>query len=179
MPPGNICCWHVQRNGHEERVELVLQTAERAAPPSAEVVWRKMGLRLNPVNAELVSRTNQQLHGGLSVADIRPDSAAGKAGIQRGDILVGLHQWEMLSLDNVVFVLTHADLATFSARPASSSTSSAPARFIAAICSRSTNRIARTKSRRHGATRPCCTCFSHPHAFCTTSRSNEINVSKR
>ncbi len=106
---------HVQRNGHEERVELVLQTAERAAPPSAEVVWRKMGLRLNPVNAELVSRTNQQLHGGLSVADIRPDSAAGKAGIQRGDILVGLHQWEMLSLDNVVFVLTHADLATFSA----------------------------------------------------------------
>jgi len=29
-----------------------------------------------------------------------------------GDILVGLHQWEMLSVDNVLFVLNHPDLAT-------------------------------------------------------------------
>ena len=38
---------------------------------------------------------------------------AAKSGIQRGDILVGLHQWEMLTLDNVRFVLEHPDLASF------------------------------------------------------------------
>ena len=39
--------------------------------------------------------------------------AAARAGIRRGDILVGLHQWETLSVDNVVFVLTHPDLGSF------------------------------------------------------------------
>ena len=45
--------------------------------------------------------------------DVRSDGPAGKAGIQRGDILVGLHQWEMLTQDNVLFVLNNPDLATF------------------------------------------------------------------
>jgi serine protease Do len=104
----------VRRGGGEQHLDLVVQAVERAPqPPPAELVWRKLGLRLNPVNAELVSRTNQQLHGGLAVSEVNPDSAASKAGIQRGDILVGLHQWETLTLDNVAFVLTHPDLASF------------------------------------------------------------------
>jgi serine protease Do len=61
-----------------------------------------------------VTRANPQLHGGVSVTDVRADSPAAKAGIQRGDILVGLHQWEMLTLDNVLFVVNHPDLASFS-----------------------------------------------------------------
>jgi serine protease Do len=103
----------VRRGDGEHRFDLVLQAADRATPSSADVVWRKLGLRLVAVNGEVVSRTNQQLHGGLAVTEIRADGVAGKAGIQKGDILVGLHQWEMLSLDNVVFVLTHPDLASF------------------------------------------------------------------
>jgi serine protease Do len=103
----------VRREGKEQRVDLVLQAAERAGPVADDLVWRKLGLRLQPVSAELVAHTNQQLHGGLVVAEVRPDGVAAKAGIQRGDILVGLHQWEMLTLDNVVFVLTHPDLASF------------------------------------------------------------------
>src|SRR5262249_58588332 len=102
----------VRRGGAEQRMELVLGTTERgSAPSSADVVWRKLGLRLQGVNGELVSRINPQLHGGLSVTEVKPDGAAGKAGIQRGDIVVGLHQWEMLSLGNVVFVVNHPDLA--------------------------------------------------------------------
>jgi serine protease Do len=81
--------------------------------PVADIVWRKLGMRLSPVNAELVARNNRQLHGGLAVVDLEPQGAAAKAGIQRGDILVGLHQWETLNLDNVTFVLNHPDLATF------------------------------------------------------------------
>ena len=103
----------VRRQNKEERLELVLQPSERTGPAPAELVWRKLGLRLSTVSAELVSRGNPQLHGGLAVTELRADGLAARAGILRGDILVGLHQWEMLSLDNVAFVLTHPDLASF------------------------------------------------------------------
>jgi serine protease Do len=111
--PGDKLPLVVRRQGTEQRVELTLEATERTAPAPAELVWRKLGIRLAPVGGELVSRSNQQLHGGLVVVELRSDGPTAKAGIQRGDILVGLHQWEMLSLDNVVFVLTHPDLASF------------------------------------------------------------------
>ncbi len=103
----------VRRKAEEKRVDLVLAQAERAAPSTADLIWRKLGLRLSPASTELVSRHNRQLHGGLTVSEVSADGAAAKAGIQRGDILVGLHQWETLTLDNVAFVLNHPDLATF------------------------------------------------------------------
>jgi serine protease Do len=103
----------VRRRGQEQHLDLVLAAAERGAPPADEVVWQKLGVRLQPVGADMVAGSSQPLHGGLLVLEVRADGAAGKAGIQRGDILVGLHQWEMLSADNVVFVLTHPDLASF------------------------------------------------------------------
>jgi serine protease Do len=103
----------VRRQGGEQKAELVLQPAGRARPPSADLVWRKLGLRLAAVDGELVSRINRQLHGGLEVLAVEADSAAGRAGIHRGDILVGLHQWETLTVDNVAYVLTHPDLASF------------------------------------------------------------------
>lgn len=103
----------VRRKNSEQSLELVMQTLERPAAQPTDVVWKKLGVHLRPVDAELVSRTSAQLHGGLSIVEVRPDSAAGKAGIQRGDILVGLHQWETINVDNVIFVLTHRDLASF------------------------------------------------------------------
>jgi serine protease Do len=103
----------VNRKGEEKRLELVLQTVEQPALPAADLVWRKLGLRLSPVQSEVVSHSNSQLHGGLMIMDVNPDGAAAKAGIQRGDILIGLHQWETVSLDNVVFVLNHPDLPSF------------------------------------------------------------------
>jgi serine protease Do len=112
-PAGEHVPLVVRRGGQEQKLELVLQAGDRGGPSTAEVVWQKLGVRLQPVSAELVAHSNQQLHGGLLVVDVRADGAAGKAGIQRGDILVGLHQWEMLTPDNVVFVLTHPDLASF------------------------------------------------------------------
>jgi serine protease Do len=118
-PSGEHVAVVVRRNGVEAHAELVMQPAERsiavAANPAVpgDVVWRKLGLRFSTVNTELVSRVNQHLHGGLAISDVNPDSPAGKAGIQRGDILVGLHQWETVTPDNVTYVLTHPDLATF------------------------------------------------------------------
>jgi serine protease Do len=103
----------IRRDGKEHRLDLVLQAADRARPASSDMVWRKLGLRLSPINPELVSRVNRQLHGGLEVTAVDADGVAAKAGIRRGDILVGLHQWETLAVDNIAFVLTHPDLASF------------------------------------------------------------------
>ena len=94
----------VKRDGAEQKLDLVLD---------ASVTWRKLGVRLQNTPADTVLKTHPQLHGGMLVNDVRPDSPAAKAGIQRGDILLGLHQWEMLTMDNVLFVLNHPDLATF------------------------------------------------------------------
>jgi serine protease Do len=103
----------VRRQGAEQRVELVLQSLERGPLPT-DTVWRKLGVRLLPVGADAVARTNPQLHGGVAVVEVGPETAAARAGIQRGDVIVGLHQWETLTADNVAYVLTHPDLATFS-----------------------------------------------------------------
>ena len=105
----------LRRNGLNQSVELALATATsrpREAPNGA-MVWRKLGLRLDRVSGELVGRANRQLHGGLAIQEVRPGSPADRAGLRRGDILVGLHLWEMLSQENVLYVLSHPDLTTF------------------------------------------------------------------
>ncbi len=97
----------------EQKLELVMASAERSAVVGSDLVWKKLGLKLQTTAADSVTRVNPQLHGGMTVADVRADSVAAKAGLQRGDILVGLHTWEMLTLENVIFVLNHNDLPTF------------------------------------------------------------------
>ena len=114
LRPGESAPVLVRRGGEQQQYELAVQAADRTSPSASDLAWRKLGARLQTVNAELVSRTNQQLHGGLAVVELRSDGPAAKAGIQKGDILVGLHQWETLNLENVSFVLTHPDLANFS-----------------------------------------------------------------
>jgi serine protease Do len=113
----------VKRNGVEQKAEVILQSSRATVAPVAavptasvstdDVVWHKLGVRLRAVAADALVSSNPQLHGGLTVTDVRTDGPAFKAGIQRGDVLVGLHQWEMLTQDNVLYVLNNADLATF------------------------------------------------------------------
>jgi serine protease Do len=103
----------VSRDGNEKSLDLVLQAVERAPGPAPDAVWRKLGVRLQPTTPEQVTRVNPALHGGLLVTDVAPDGVAGRAGFQRGDILIGLHQWETLTSDNVTYVLNHPELSTF------------------------------------------------------------------
>ena len=106
----------VRCNGTEQKLDLVLESTRGqvvAQIGNNDVVWRKLGIRVLPTPAEDVTRTHPQLHGGMVILEVRPDGPAGKAGLQRGDILVGLHQWEMLTQENVLFVVNHPELATF------------------------------------------------------------------
>ena len=103
----------VRRLGLEQKADLILQAADRSKMPTGDLVWNKLGVRFSAISGEVVSRVNPQLHGGLEVVQLRTEGAAGRAGIKKGDILVGLHQWETLSLDNVAYVLTNPDLSSF------------------------------------------------------------------
>jgi serine protease Do len=97
----------VKRDGTEHKLDLTLDS----------LPWRKLGVRLQAISVETVTRTNPQLHGGMLVSDLRLDGPAAKAGVQRNDILLGLgvgsgpeQPWEMLTIDNVLYVLNHPDL---------------------------------------------------------------------
>jgi serine protease Do len=115
----------VERDGSAKNLQLALEAAPRmdsrpaaslasaAGSPSAQVA-RALGLRLSALPSTTdVTRSHPQLHGGLVISDVQADSPAARAGLRQGDILVGLHQWEMVTLDNVVYVLNHPDRATF------------------------------------------------------------------
>jgi serine protease Do len=121
--PGNKLALTVERAGLQKRVELALEAPRAAALVSAskgrstEPIWQRLGIRQRPLASheiEALTRTHAQLHGGLMVLETRPGSPAAQAGFRAGDVLIGLHQWEMLSAENVLFVLDHEQRSTFS-----------------------------------------------------------------
>ncbi len=117
----------VRRDGREQTMNVTLESAARPvsqptgtltattnAAAAAAQVWRQFGFQLyNLPNPAEITRAFPQLNGGLLLGEIRPGSPAEKAGLKQGDILVGLHQWEMLTMDNVLYVLNHSDRASF------------------------------------------------------------------
>ena len=104
----------VELNLTVQPVNAVVATAPSVSTPSSDVVLRKLGMKLYPVGKELVARIDAQLRGGMLIQDVGNGTPAARAGLQRGDILIGLHLWESLNIANVQYVLDHKDLASFS-----------------------------------------------------------------
>ena len=118
--PGDAIAFVIRRKDKDQHLQLSLMSGDRSTrltAPTTDVVWQKLGVQLAPVTSELVSRVNNQLHGGLEVTAINMNGAAAKAGIRKGDVLVGLHKWETINIDNVTYVLNHPELVSASAIP--------------------------------------------------------------
>jgi serine protease Do len=100
------------RDGQPTTLQLTTASLSRATakPALAERTWSALGLKLAVMNHEEFSRLNTRYHGGLTVLDVRPSSPAAQQGIRRGDILVGMHLWETISLENVSYILDRDDL---------------------------------------------------------------------
>jgi serine protease Do len=111
---GETIAFTVSRAGSEKHCELTLAGADRAIQTVSAVdqVWQKLGVQLAPVAPEMVTRHNSDLRGGLEVTAISGSGAAARAGIRKGDILVGLQQYETITLDNVTYVLNLPELAS-------------------------------------------------------------------
>jgi serine protease Do len=113
-PDGEHVPFRYRRGGLEKSAEVALEVGrggiEQAANASGDLAWQKLGVHVRPVGAEAVNRSYPQFRGGLAITDVRPDSPADRAGVQRGDILVGLHKFEMLSNDHIQYVINHPDV---------------------------------------------------------------------
>ncbi len=103
----------VNRGGAEKRCELTLASADRSIQTvsAVDVVWQKLGVQLAPVAPEMVTRVNSDLRGGMEVTAVSTTGLAARAGIRKGDILIGLQQYETVTLDNVTYVLNLPELA--------------------------------------------------------------------
>ncbi len=96
----------------DEPVQVNLQLAQRSrtvSPERTDPVWDTLGLKLAAIAPQKFKQYNSRYRGGLAVSSVRPDSAAAKQGIRRGDVLVGMHVWETISLENVDYILNRPD----------------------------------------------------------------------
>jgi serine protease Do len=100
----------LQRDGKPMEVELTLAAAE-AEKSNGEVGWEVLGLKLKQIDPERFRKEHKtRYRGGLAVSAVRPNSPAAAQGINEGDVLVGMHIWETVSLDNVSYILKRADV---------------------------------------------------------------------
>ncbi len=103
----------VRRNNQPVNTELALASLPSKAADPSDATWDLLGLKLQPIPAPQFKQYQSRYHGGLSVVAVRPDGPAAKQGIRRGDVLVGMHIWETVSLDNVEYVLNRPDFTEF------------------------------------------------------------------
>lgn len=89
------------------------QTAERNNDEHDQS-WNLLGLRLGAISSAQKRYLQPRYRGGLKVLAVRPDSPAARNGIREGDVLVGLHQWETISAENISYILNHNELKSFS-----------------------------------------------------------------
>jgi serine protease Do len=78
-----------------------------------EKTWRTLGIKLSKLSNPKTMLNGSRYRGGMRVAEVRPGSPAETNGIQQGDILVGLHIWETVSVENVCYVLDHPQFSKF------------------------------------------------------------------
>jgi serine protease Do len=76
---------------------------------SDDQIWTAFGLKLETMPADAFQKLKSRYRGGLRVTAVRPGSPAASEGIRRGDVLVGMHIWETITLDNVRYILNRPD----------------------------------------------------------------------
>jgi len=95
----------VKREGDDDKnLAIVVQSLSGASTVS-ELAWRSMGIRVKSMEDREFQRLSSRYRGGLQVIAVRAGSPAETEGIQVGDILVGMHDWETISYENLDYIL--------------------------------------------------------------------------
>jgi serine protease Do len=114
--PGEKINLTVRRTSGSLTMELALGEApETEEKTASQPAWDLLGVELKQIATEDFQKTYQtRYRGGLSVTSVRPNSPAAAQGIIVGDVLVGMHIWETVSLENVSYILKRPDFASLS-----------------------------------------------------------------
>jgi serine protease Do len=103
---------HVTRDSEPVALAISLSPlARQTRPILAERVWDTLGVKLANMDEAEFRQLNSRYRGGLQVLEVRPGGPASAQGIRRGDVLVGMHVWETISMENVAYILEREDLA--------------------------------------------------------------------
>jgi len=103
----------VTRNG-EGNQQLMLTLSKPKTATLDDEIWMMLGLRLEPIPEETFRQKFQtRYRGGLLITEVRSGSPAAAQGLRPGDVLVGMHLWETISLDNVEYIIHRPDFASF------------------------------------------------------------------
>ena len=113
--PGQTVQLAVRRSGVPRTISLELGKMPDAADTADQPAWKLFGLKLKAIPADEFRKNRQtRYRGGLSVTSVRPKSPAAGQGILPGDVLVGIHIWETISLENVAYILKRPDVGSLS-----------------------------------------------------------------
>ncbi len=103
----------LRRGGETQTIDLALAQRPWREIDPADGAWELLGLRLRAVSPDYMLRRRARYNGGLLVTEVRPNSPAAREGVVRGDILLGIHEWETVTLDNLAYVFNRPDFADF------------------------------------------------------------------
>jgi serine protease Do len=113
--PGQQVRLAVRRASGPVTLNLTLGDVPETANSAAQPAWELLGVELKQIAPDEFRKNHQtRYHGGLSVTAVRPASPAATQGIVPGDVLVGMHIWETVTLDNVAYILKRPDIAGLS-----------------------------------------------------------------
>jgi serine protease Do len=109
--PGDKIKLALRRDAEPVKLDLTLAAGDPAAENVELNAWTLVGLKLQGIPAEMFrAKYKTRYRGGLTVTAVRPDSPAADQGIRNGDVLVGMHIWETVSMENVSYILHRPDL---------------------------------------------------------------------
>lgn len=109
-PAGTEVELAVLREKKEVKLSFVLTSLAKQPITSSDRAWSMLGLRVEPMSADEFRQYRSRYRGGLLVTSVREDGPAAQQGIHRGDVLLGVHEWETISMDNLSYVLSREDL---------------------------------------------------------------------
>jgi serine protease Do len=98
------------RDGEERTASLRLASLTGGQTVEVDPIWQVVGADVEAVAGEDFAQDRTSYRGGLVVRSVRAGGPASTSGIREGDVLVGMHVWEMISRENVEYVLQLKEL---------------------------------------------------------------------
>ena len=93
----------------ESRTTQTLQLKGSGASQSevtvAKMAWEQIGIRVAPAALSEVSSISEDYRGGLRITEVRPGSPAARNRLMVGDIIVGIMEWQTVSMENLQWIL--------------------------------------------------------------------------